>query len=328
MPNLQRAACGIMGIMHVAWGNVVAAANTAACCAICCRDGACLGLPTWGNYSVQLLKALGRLVSVQLQGQCHVHGVLSCPWMVYVGIAWGPRAGHTHRQTLRMQTVLQQACYMSMHHWHCLLSVSFGLMQVAKQGVEAIPEVVCLDPPGPGVVRVGVTLPKRVWTHEAGWQGGPHAVTVLNALKPLGSQSDYPVAAATSMGHAAASSNAANGPGRAAAAAAREEVMALEAMHNNPSAFGLDAAFKALPSILSDPPAPAMQLANPAAAPEGAGLMDVPEEVMRTLLAKYLSPRDLAAVCCTCKNLRTLGSDAVPGLNLQLYPHQVRHQHA
>lgn len=42
------------------------------------------------------------------------------------------------------------------------------------------------------------------------------------------------------------------------------------------------------------------------------------------LLVASLSPPDLARFSCTCRYARTLCWDVAPGLNLTLYPHQVR----
>ena len=72
-----------------------------------------------------------------------------------------------------------------------------------------------------------------------------------------------------------------------------------------------------------DPMAPDPTAAFAAALhPAGACLHDLPVETTKAVLTLLPLP-DLAAACCTCRNLRALGSETIRDLNLSLFPHQV-----
>jgi hypothetical protein len=98
------------------------------------------------------------------------------------------------------------------------------------------------------------------------------------------------------------------------------------------SRYTLLSCFRELPSVNTAPPAIAISIAQGAAAADseaqrgppsssGASLADVPAEVMSQLL-RLLSARDLASLALTCRGLRAAAWEAVPGLQLVLYPHQ------
>jgi hypothetical protein len=54
----------------------------------------------------------------------------------------------------------------------------------------------------------------------------------------------------------------------------------------------------------------------------GSSLADVPAVVMSVIL-RQLHAADLARLSCVCRGLRAASWEAVPGLRLTLYPHQV-----
>ena len=60
-----------------------------------------------------------------------------------------------------------------------------------------------------------------------------------------------------------------------------------------------------------------------AAPPCRTGFADLPQDCMLNIMNR-LGPRDLANFSGSCRALRVLSRQAVPGLHLTLYPHQVR----
>lgn len=95
--------------------------------------------------------------------------------------------------------------------------------------------------------------------------------------------------------------------------------------------------FKQLPTCAAPPLLPPLQLAEPPASEQLHGkqhaqhaqhamLADLPQPTLVQLLGS-LAPRDLALASCTCRQLRVLCADVVPGMKLTLFPHQVNWGH-
>lgn len=54
-----------------------------------------------------------------------------------------------------------------------------------------------------------------------------------------------------------------------------------------------------------------------------AGFAGLPAEAVRHVAAKLTNMRDMCALGATCRGLHSLTQDTVPGVLLDLYPHQV-----
>ena len=87
-----------------------------------------------------------------------------------------------------------------------------------------------------------------------------------------------------------------------------------------PSAPSLAAVFDALPAR---PPDPARRATGAGTGGPGpAGLLSLPPELLRAVAGCLGCARALAAFGATCSAARDAASDAVPGLDLKLFPHQ------
>lgn len=150
------------------------------------------------------------------------------------------------------------------------------------------------------VVQILLGLPSRIWTGLHSWPKSPAAAIVFRALAPMSADVDK-LLRDLLLDLA--------DPSDASMAQAKAQ------------RFNLLSCFKALASCIARAPAVPMYVA--AGAPEqSAYFADMPHEVVIRIL-KQLGSWDLARVSCTCKYLHSVGWDAVPGLKLNLYPHQV-----
>ena len=98
------------------------------------------------------------------------------------------------------------------------------------------------------------------------------------------------------------------------------------------SRYSVLSCFPELPSVSTAPPSAAigiqqqqqhtLQSCAAASSSRRSSLADIPPEVLSVLLS-WLGAADLARLACVCRGLRSSSWEAVPGMCLTLYPHQV-----